>query len=53
MQDGVVKLKWSETELIYTACLDGKIRVWDARTGNCERVFQGHEDSILDLAVSR
>jgi len=53
-QDGVVKLLWSPaSQIVYTGSLDGKVRAWDYRTGNCERVFQGHADSILDLAISR
>jgi WD40 repeat protein len=53
-QEGVVKLLWSPaSQLVFTGCLDGKVRAWDGRTGNCERVFEGHGDSILDLAISR
>lgn len=53
-EDGLVKILWSPaSQIVYTACLDGKIRAWDGRTGNCERTFQGHGDSILDLAISR
>ncbi|KAH7436532.1 hypothetical protein KP509_05G024600 [Ceratopteris richardii] len=49
-----VKLLWCHTSgLIFTACLDGKLRLWDARTGGCERVYHGHEDGVLDLALSQ
>ena len=50
----MVKLLWSPaSQIVYTGSLDGKVRAWDGRTGNCERVFEGHGDSILDLAISR
>ncbi|XP_028393460.1 angio-associated migratory cell protein-like isoform X2 [Dendronephthya gigantea] len=49
---GVTQLHWDDS-LIYTACLDGILRLWDARSGNCEREWHGHRAPILDLAVSR
>jgi hypothetical protein len=50
----VVKLLWSPmSQVIYTGCLDGKVRAWDGRTGNCEHVYQGHKDSILDIALTK
>ena len=53
-QGGVVRLKWdAETPLIYTGCLDGVVRLWDCRSGNCEREWYGHNGEILDLAVAR
>ncbi|KAH9542366.1 hypothetical protein CY35_13G001800 [Sphagnum magellanicum] len=53
-EDGVVKLLWSPmSQVIYTGCLDGKVRAWDGRTGNCEHVYQGHKDSILDIALTK
>jgi WD40 repeat protein len=53
-EDGVVKMIWpSSSHLIYTGCLDAKVRIWDSRTGDIQRILQGHQDSILDLAVSR
>lgn len=27
------------------------MRVWDARTGECQQVFTGHTDMILDLRL--
>ena len=45
---------WSEScDTILTGCIDGKVRVWDSRTGTCQKVFSGHEDAILDLALSK
>lgn len=52
-EDGVIKLLWLQSpSLILTACLDGKVRVWDDRTGTCERTFSGHGDSIRDISVT-
>lgn len=52
-QDGVVKLKWHPSSpLLFTACLDGCVRLWDGRTGSCEREFKGHRDGILDMAIT-
>lgn len=53
-EEGVVKLLWSQTSSsILTGCLDGKIRLWDSRTGTCEKIYHGHEDAVLDLALSQ
>ncbi|CAB3982383.1 Angio-associated migratory cell [Paramuricea clavata] len=49
---GVTQLHW-EDSLVYTACLDGILRLWDARSGSCEREWHGHTAPILDMAVSR
>lgn len=49
-----MRLKWdAATPLIYTGCLDGVVRLWDSRSGNCEREWYGHNGEILDLAVAR
>ncbi|CAG8613793.1 4509_t:CDS:10 [Acaulospora morrowiae] len=52
--DAVVKLKWHlDSPLLTTCSADKTVRVWDARTGNRERIWYGHQDSILDFAISR
>ena len=44
---GVVKLAWHDTApLVYTACTDGIIRVWDARSGEMLQALTGHEVSL-------
>ena len=35
------------------ACLDGRVRVWDARTGDIAREFIGHAASLLDMALNQ
>ncbi|CAL8460523.1 g52 [Coccomyxa elongata] len=38
--------------LVYTACLDGVARCWDARTGTCTQQWTGHQEGIQDIAIS-
>lgn len=38
-------------QLVFTACVDGNVRVWDARTGVCTSLFTGHTDMILDMRL--
>ncbi|KAG6550304.1 hypothetical protein Mapa_008265 [Marchantia paleacea] len=53
-EDGIVKVLWpTGSHLIYTASLDYSVRIWDSRTGELVRRFQGHSDSIMDMAVSK
>lgn len=41
---GVVKLIWHDTApLVYTACTDGVVRLWDARSGEMLQALTGHE----------
>lgn len=37
---------------IATACVDGLVRKWDARTSALEQTFYGHRDAILDMCLS-
>lgn len=53
-QAGIVKLRWdTSSPLVYTASLDGIIRLWDARNGQCVTQWTGHQDAILDFDISR
>jgi WD40 repeat protein len=48
-----MRLSWSSSSRhIISASLDGIVRLWDSRSGVCERVFQGHSDSIQDMAIT-
>lgn len=52
-KQGVTKLLWHPTQpLIFTASLDGCIRLFDGRTSKCEQIWKGHKNSILDLTLS-
>lgn len=49
-----MKLHCSNQEpLVFTGCLDGIVRGWDLRSGQCVREWHGHSDQILDMAISR
>lgn len=51
---GIVKLVWDRVSpLVYTAGLDGALRLWDARSGKLASQWTGHEGEILDAVLSR
>ncbi|XP_023246346.1 angio-associated migratory cell protein isoform X2 [Copidosoma floridanum] len=51
---GVAKLAWKEnTSLLFSAGLDGIVRCYDGKSGNCVRTFLGHTEDILDLCISK
>lgn len=51
---GVAKLVWKEnTLLLFSAGLDGIMRCFDGRSGECARTFLGHTQDILDLCISK
>ena len=53
-QGGVVRLHCSASNpLVYSGCLDGVVRVWDVRSGECVQQWYGHSDHILDITVAR
>lgn len=46
-------LSWlGQYRYVATGCVDGKVRVWDSRSGECVRTFSGHADAIQCLAAS-
>lgn len=54
MQAGVVRLHCaSGSPLVFSACLDGGVRAWDLRSGECVREWLGHSDQILDMVIAR
>ena len=41
--DAVVRIAWHPVQpLLFTACLDRKLRLWDARSGECVKEWEGH-----------
>ena len=53
-QAGVTQLYCSKVNpLVFTSCLDGAVRLWDVRGGECVREWWGHTKDILSLAVAR
>ncbi|RKO85334.1 angio-associated migratory cell-like protein [Blyttiomyces helicus] len=52
--DAVTKLQWhANTPLFTSVSADRTVRCWDGRTGAMRLQRSGHQDTILDLAVSR
>ncbi|KAK7279747.1 hypothetical protein RJT34_24804 [Clitoria ternatea] len=51
-EDGVTCLTWLSASNVATGCADGKVRVWDSRSGECVKAFNGHSDVIQSLSVS-
>ena len=50
----MVRLQCSHAgHLVFSGCLDGGVRVWDVRGGECVREWLGHTRDILDLALAR
>ena len=53
-QEGVVKMCWCHsTPLVYTACLDGIVRLWDARNASTVCSWEGHSSHLLDLDITK
>ncbi|KAJ3123080.1 hypothetical protein HK098_002229 [Nowakowskiella sp. JEL0407] len=51
--DAVTKVVWHPTQpLLFSSSLDKTVKLWDARTGECLKVWKGHQDAVLDIAVS-
>ena len=52
---GVVKLVWHPhiPYLLFSAGLDGTVRLLDARSGKLVREYTGHMANVLDIAVSK
>ncbi|XP_023216215.1 angio-associated migratory cell protein-like [Centruroides sculpturatus] len=50
---GISKLLWDDAlSLVYTAGLDGVVRLYDGRSGEMERSWQCHEAEVLDMEIS-
>ncbi|KAL4225059.1 hypothetical protein ACF0H5_015753 [Mactra antiquata] len=51
---GIVSLCWDKSSpMVYTSCLDGAIRLWNARSGELTSTWTGHIDSILGFEISK
>ena len=45
-------LSWLGAYYVVTGCVDGIVRVWDSRSGECVRTFKGHSDAVQSLSLS-
>ena len=49
-----MKTLWCHSApLLYTACLDGVVRLWDARNGSSVHSWEGHTGHLLDLDTTK
>lgn len=53
-EEGVVCLLWlGASRFVATGCMDGKVRIWDSLSGDCVKIFNGHDDTVQCLAMSK
>jgi WD40 repeat protein len=54
VDDGISKLLWDKNNqyLLYTAGLDGILRIYDGRTSELKAIKRGHNHNILDCFLS-
>ncbi|CAG8549688.1 18588_t:CDS:10 [Gigaspora margarita] len=53
-EDAIIKLQWHlDSPLLTTCSADRTVRLWDGRTGNNEKTWHGHQDSILGFSLSK
>ncbi|CAM9936833.1 unnamed protein product [Lampetra planeri] len=51
---GVVKLQWDlSSATLFVCSLDGRVRLYDGRSGASAGLLQGHRGEVLDFALSR
>jgi WD40 repeat protein len=52
-QSAVTKIIWQTgTPFFISSSIDQTIKKWDSRTGNCVKTWKGHQEGILDMALS-
>ncbi|KAI5433095.1 mediator of RNA polymerase II transcription subunit 16 [Lathyrus oleraceus] len=49
---GVTCLTWLGASYVATGSMDGAVRLWDSRSGECVKVFRGHSEGIQTLSLS-
>ncbi|KAL2911525.1 60S ribosomal subunit assembly or modification protein [Polyrhizophydium stewartii] len=51
-EDAVIKLQWHQNAPLLTSCSsDMTVRSWDGRSGECLKIWRGHQSPILDFSV--
>lgn len=48
---GVTKMIWV-TNYLLTGCLDGSIRIYEGRSGECTQILTGHRSEVLDFCYN-
>ena len=50
--DALIKVVWHPAHpVLFSACADGVVRLWDARTGALVKEYTGHMNMVLDLKL--
>jgi WD40 repeat protein len=53
LQEAVTKLMWTPDDLkLVAASMDATVSVWDARTADNIKIYQGHQAGILDFDIN-
>ncbi|KAJ2157847.1 60S ribosomal subunit assembly or modification protein [Coemansia sp. RSA 552] len=51
--DSVTNIVWhKDSPLLTSSSMDLTLRTWDARTGECLRTWKGHQEGVMDFALS-
>lgn len=54
LQTGIVRVRWdSASPVVCLGGLDGRVQLWDSRSGQRLSTYEGHSSEILDLDLSR
>lgn len=51
MSDGIAFRNFRFLSAVYTACNDGDVRAFDAKSGTLKRKFRGHTSAVTCLVV--
>ncbi|KAI9595074.1 WD40-repeat-containing domain protein [Syncephalis fuscata] len=52
-EDAVIRTRWvPSTTWLITCSADCTVRIWDGLTGQCLKEWHGHQETILDFAIS-
>jgi WD40 repeat protein len=52
-QGTVTKVRFlKNSTMLVTSSADKTLRLWEARTGECLKVFKGHQETVLDFDLS-
>ncbi|KAG2179322.1 hypothetical protein INT44_006167 [Umbelopsis vinacea] len=51
--DAVIKVQFASNSVNLVTCsADRTVRLWDTRSGECLKKWMGHQDAVLDFAIS-
>jgi ribosome assembly protein SQT1 len=54
LQDAVIKVQFASNSVNLVTCsADRTVRLWDTRSGECLKKWMGHQDAVLDFAISK